>query len=247
MVNILVEISSILSFLLVGTFEVTHAAWPVMQRQNYGRIINIGSGAGLYGNFGQANYSSAKMAIVGLTNTLAKEGEKHNIHVNCVVPIAGSRMTATVIPESMLALLDPAHVAPLVTFLAHESSGINGEIFEVGGGWYSRVRWQRSQGVTLGGQQNPATPEDIMRSMAVISDFSNPSYPTSASDAFGLIISAATSGPASSPPETAAVKENPVVAAAAASRDDSASSQLKLKTDSIFEGLARLVQQNPSR
>lgn len=133
------EWESVLNVHLQGTFRVSHAVWPIMQQQNYGRIINIGSGAGLYGNFGQANYSSAKMGILGLTNTLAKEGEKYNIAVNCVVPVAGSRMTETVLPPDMLKELKAEQVAPIVTYLAHDSSKISGTCFEVGGGWYSQV------------------------------------------------------------------------------------------------------------
>ncbi len=134
------EWESVIGVHLHGTFKVSHAVWPVMQQQNYGRIINIGSGAGLYGNFGQANYSSAKMGILGLTNTLAKEGEKHNITVNCVVPVAGSRMTETVLSADMLKELKAEHVAPIVTYLAHDSSKVTGTCFEVGGGWYSQVK-----------------------------------------------------------------------------------------------------------
>jgi NAD(P)-dependent dehydrogenase (short-subunit alcohol dehydrogenase family) len=115
-----------------------------MIEQGYGRIINIGSGAGLYGNFGQANYSSAKMAILGLTKTLAKEGEKHNILVNCVVPVARSKMTETVLSSEILQLLDPNQVAPIVTLLAHDEHRQTGECYEVGGGWYSKVRMVRN-------------------------------------------------------------------------------------------------------
>lgn len=157
---------AVLDVHLEGTFNICHSVWPTMQAQKYGRIINIGSGAGLYGNFGQANYSSAKMAVLGLTNTLALEGvrqqamnqtmsqfsiviqcflhpqDKHNIKVNCVVPVAGSRMTETVLPAEMLRLLDPAHITPLVALLAHESSPHSGSCFEVGGGWYSQVKFK---------------------------------------------------------------------------------------------------------
>ena len=129
----------VLAVHLGGTFALCHAAWPVMLKQNYGRIINIGSASGLYGNFGQANYGAAKMAIFGLTNTLAKEGQKANIAVNCVVPVAASRMTEGLLPPAMFEMLDPKHIVPMVTYLAHESSDHSGECFEVGGGWFSQV------------------------------------------------------------------------------------------------------------
>jgi len=168
-----------------GTFEMCHAIWPKFQNSNYGRIINIGSGAGLYGSFGQASYSTAKMGLVGLTNTLAKEGDKYNIKVNCVVPIAASRMTATVLPKEVLELLDPIHVAQLVTFLSHESTNSNGSIYEVGGGWYSKVRLQRSKGIRLGSNKQPCTAEDIAENFTDICDFDNetPTYPTNSADA----------------------------------------------------------------
>ena len=168
-----------------GAFNMCYAVWPKFQSNNYGRIINIGSGAGLYGSFGQASYSTAKMGIVGLTNTLAKEGDKHNIKVNCVVPIAASRMTATVLPSEVLELLDPKHVAPIVTLLSHESSKTTGTIFEVGGGWYSKVRLQRSKGIKLGSNNQPCSAEDIADNLENICDFasSTPTYPTNSADA----------------------------------------------------------------
>ena len=89
------EWDEVMNVHLQGSFALCHAVWPLMQEKNYGRIINVGSGAGLYGNFGQANYSAAKMGILGLTNTLAKEGDKNNIRVNCIVPVAASRMTVS--------------------------------------------------------------------------------------------------------------------------------------------------------
>jgi NAD(P)-dependent dehydrogenase (short-subunit alcohol dehydrogenase family) len=83
---------------LKGTFSVTRAAWNVMRKQGYGRILNTSSSAGLYGAFGQANYSAAKLGIHGFTMTCAKEGEKYNMRVNSIAPVAASRMTETVLP-----------------------------------------------------------------------------------------------------------------------------------------------------
>jgi hypothetical protein len=100
------------------------------------------AGAGLYGNFGQTAYSAAKMAVVGLTQSLALEGAKYNVKVNCVVPLAASRMTETVLPAEVLERLRPSHVAPLVTYLCHDNCEPSGQTFELGGGFYSAVRWQ---------------------------------------------------------------------------------------------------------
>ena len=132
---------------LKGTFSVTRAAWEPMRQQRYGRIINICSAAGLYGDFGQTNYSSAKMGILGFTLSAAREGESRNILVNAIAPLAASRMTETVLPAQVLGKLNPETVAPLVGYLAHESCQSTGAIFECGAGWVAKLRWQRSKGL----------------------------------------------------------------------------------------------------
>lgn len=129
-----------------GTYKVTKAAWPYFLKQKEGRVINTSSAAGLYSNFGQANYASAKMAILGFSQALAREGEKYNILTNCIAPNAGTNMTRTIMPEEMVQALSPDFVAPLVTLLASDKAPSNGHVFEVGCGWFSRVRWQRSAG-----------------------------------------------------------------------------------------------------
>lgn len=115
----------------------TKAAWKVMREQSYGRIVNITSGAGLYGNFGQANYSAAKMAVLGLTTVLAKEGNSRNIKVNAVNPIVGTRMTESILAKEIFDLLKAEYVVPLVVVLAHETCEHTGAAFEAGGGWFA--------------------------------------------------------------------------------------------------------------
>eukprot|EP00605_Chrysophyceae_sp_TOSAG23-4_P000475 GSChrysophyteH1.ASY1.ANO1.534.1 assembled CDS len=182
--------SQVIDVHLNGTYGLCREAWQAMMKNEYGRIVNVGSGAGLYGNFGQASYSAAKMGIVGLTQTLALEGDKHNIRANVVVPIAESRMTKTVLPEQILSMLEPEHVASLVSYLCHESCNTNGGIFECGGGWYSQVRWQRSAGARLGNPGAKAQAEDIAASIDAIQDFqSGFSYPSAAADALKDMIS----------------------------------------------------------
>jgi NAD(P)-dependent dehydrogenase (short-subunit alcohol dehydrogenase family) len=182
---------------LLGTFRMCHEAWPLMQAQKYGRIVNVSSGAATYGNFGQANYAAAKLGILGMSNVLAKEGAKSNIFVNTIVPVAASRMTENLLSEELLAQMDPKHVTPIVTYLAHESNTNNGQVYEIGGGWYSAMRWQRSEGVVLGGRPEGSTEdrvasvEDIAANMGAISDFSRGqvAYPTSPTDAISTFTS----------------------------------------------------------
>ncbi|KAG9509360.1 Peroxisomal multifunctional enzyme A, partial [Fragariocoptes setiger] len=131
---------------LRGSFQVTRAAWPYMRRQNYGRIVMTSSPAALYGNFGQANYSSAKMGLIGLSNTLSVEGAKYNIASNVIVPVASSRLTVNILPQSLAEHLKPEQVAPFVVWLCHEQCKDTGAVFEAAGGWCGRYRLYRGEG-----------------------------------------------------------------------------------------------------
>ena len=168
---------------LYGSFKVTHAAWPYLREQQYGRVIMTTSAAGIYGNFGQANYSAAKLGLLGLANTLAIEGEKRNIHVNTIAPLAGSRLTETVLPQEMVAALKPEYVAPLVAYLCHENCEVTGQLFEVGAGWVSHLRWQRSKGAFFPVSQ-PIMPEQIGEQWAVVDDFAEAENPVTVMDSF---------------------------------------------------------------
>ena len=171
---------------LTGTYKTSRAAWESMKKNKYGRIINVASGAGIYGNFGQANYSAAKLGIAGFTFTLAREGEKSNIKANVIAPIAGSRMTETVMPADLVAKLKPEFIAPLVGYLAHESCESNGGIFELGAGWVSKLRWQRTKGVFF---DESMSVETVAKEYANIADFEEgSSFPTSLNDCFGPIM-----------------------------------------------------------
>ncbi|MEM6415657.1 MAG: SDR family oxidoreductase [Pseudomonadota bacterium] len=132
-----------------GAFAVTHAAWPIMRKAGYGRIINTSSAAGIYGNFGQVNYAAAKLALYGMVTALSEEGKGKGIFVNAIAPVAASRLTENLIPPEIFKALKPEFVTPLVVMLCHENSEINGELFEVGGGWISKLRWQASEGATF--------------------------------------------------------------------------------------------------
>ncbi|KAJ3274762.1 hypothetical protein HK104_004025, partial [Borealophlyctis nickersoniae] len=164
-----------------GSYKVAKAAWEHMQKQGYGRIINTASAAGIYGNFGQASYAAAKLALFGFTNTIAREGLKKNIRANTIAPLAASRMTETVMPPEMLAALKPEFVVPLVAYLCHETTEETGSLFEVGAGFVSKLRWERSQGAVF--KADPSfTPASVQAKWGQITDFSNPQYPTSIMD-----------------------------------------------------------------
>lgn len=132
-----------------GPYKVTHAAWPHMLNNKYGRIVNVSSPAGLYGNFGQVNYSAMKRAAVGFTLALSLEGAKNNVKANVIAPIAASRMMGTVMPEDIMKNVPPQTVANFVAYLCHESCPASGQVFELAGRFISRLRWERSAGVVM--------------------------------------------------------------------------------------------------
>ncbi|KKK12887.1 peroxisomal hydratase-dehydrogenase-epimerase [Aspergillus rambellii] len=161
-----------------GAYKCARAAWPHFRKQKYGRVINTASAAGLFGSFGQANYSAAKLGQVGFTETLAKEGAKYNIIANVIAPIAASRMTATVMPPEVLENLKPDWVVPLVAVLVHPSNTKeSGSIFEVGGGHVAKLRWERAKGALLKPDAS-LTPGALAKKWNDVNDFSQPSYPT---------------------------------------------------------------------
>jgi NAD(P)-dependent dehydrogenase (short-subunit alcohol dehydrogenase family) len=127
-----------------GAYKVTQAAWNIMRKQKFGRIINTSSSSGLFGSFGQSNYAAAKLALHGFTQSLAREGAKNNIRVNSIAPVAASRMLETVMPPDVLKTVKPELVVPLVAYLCHEDCKETGSIFEVGGGYVAKLRWQRA-------------------------------------------------------------------------------------------------------
>jgi 3-hydroxyacyl-CoA dehydrogenase/3a,7a,12a-trihydroxy-5b-cholest-24-enoyl-CoA hydratase len=165
----------ILKVHLTGVFACTKAAYPHMLNQKYGRIINVSSPAGLYGNFGQVNYACAKSGIIGFSTALAKEGQKYNINCNVIAPVAATRMTETVMSKDILDKLKVDYIVPLVGYLTHESCQETGSTFELGGRWISKVRWQRSEGEFFPGKFGP---EEVKEKFDKIVNFDkNVSYP----------------------------------------------------------------------
>ena len=177
-----------------GSYKCARACWPIFRKQKYGRVINTASAAGLFGSFGQANYSAAKLAMVGFTETLAKEGFKYNILCNVIAPIAASRMTETVMPPDVLASLKPEWVVPLVGVLVHRSNKETGGIFEVGGGHVAKLRWERSSGLLLKADDS-YTPSAILRQWDKVLDFSRPQYPSGPNNFMDLLEDSMKMGP----------------------------------------------------
>jgi 3-hydroxyacyl-CoA dehydrogenase/3a,7a,12a-trihydroxy-5b-cholest-24-enoyl-CoA hydratase len=161
---------------VLGAFKVTHAAWAHMRDREYGRILMTSSAAGIYGNFGQANYAMAKLGLVGFASTLALEGKKKNVLVNTIAPLAGSRLTETVLPKDLTDALRPELVSPLVAYLCHESCSETGGLFEVGGGLVSKLRWERTVGHSFK-LSRPLTPEAVAKEWPAITDFGKSTHP----------------------------------------------------------------------
>jgi len=172
---------------LKGSYSVTRAAWNIMRDKKYGRIVMTGSSSGIYGSFGQSNYATAKLGLWGFTQSLAKEGDKRNIKVNCIAPIAGTRMTETVMPAEVVKALAPDYVAPFVAFLSSDQCTDNGGLYEVGAGFIAKQRWQRSQGVQY--NVHNLTPESIAAQWNQVGDFSqNPTFPESNQEFLEIIM-----------------------------------------------------------
>ncbi|MCQ2048022.1 short-chain dehydrogenase [Stutzerimonas stutzeri] len=159
-----------------GAYKVTRAAWPHMREQNYGRVIFTASTSGIYGNFGQSNYGMAKLGLYGLTRTLALEGRKNNVLVNAIAPTGGTRMTEGLIPPQVFEQLKPELVSPLVVYLASEQCQETSGLFEVGGGWMGKVRWERSLGVGFDPQAG-FDAEDVAAQWQQICNFENAAHP----------------------------------------------------------------------
>jgi NAD(P)-dependent dehydrogenase (short-subunit alcohol dehydrogenase family) len=145
----------------------TKAVWNHMRDQSYGRIVLTTSSSGLYGNFGQSNYGAAKLALVGLMQTLGLEGAKNNIRVNCLAPSAGTRMLDGLMPDEMSRTLSPASVSPGVLALVAEDAP-NRMILCAGGGGFERAYITMTRGIFVGNDDQAA--ETVARSWEAIGD-----------------------------------------------------------------------------
>ena len=133
---------------LMGSLNCSKAVWEIMREQSYGRIVLTSSSSGLYGNFGQTNYGAAKMAMVGIMNTLHLEGMKYNIKVNCLAPTAGTAMTDGLFPEPVFKLMPPESVSPGVVFLCSENAPSR-KVLAAGGGSFAIFKGFETEGVNL--------------------------------------------------------------------------------------------------
>ena len=161
---------------LMGAVHCTKAVWALMNDQKYGRIVMTTSSSGLYGNFGQSNYGAAKLALVGLMQTLSLEGAKNNIHVNCLAPTAATRMTEGLMPQDVLEALRPEAVVPAMLVLAAESAPTR-TILCAGAGTFEAAHITLTQGAYIGLAAD--TPEQLAARLQEVTDRNGEQVPQS--------------------------------------------------------------------
>ncbi|HKD22433.1 MAG TPA: SDR family oxidoreductase [Rhizomicrobium sp.] len=168
------DFDAVMAVHVMGTVKPAKALWQIMRDQQYGRIVVTTSSTGLYGNFGQTNYGTAKLGLVGFMNTLKLEGAKDNIKVNAICPVAGTRMTENLMPPEMLNMLKPEYVTPAVVFMASEDAP-TGVIMTAGAGIFSAAQMIESNGVNLG---HGADADTVAEYWSKISDFTGAKHYT---------------------------------------------------------------------
>ena len=159
---------AVLDVHLNGAYNVSRPAFGVMRDKGYGRILMTTSAAGLYGNFGQTNYAAAKMGLVGLMNTLKLEGEKRNVKINTIAPLAASRLTEDILPPDLFAKMKPEFVVPLALFLCAEQCPVSGNVYNAGMGFYNRAAVATGPGAVPAGTAGIPTVEGVRDAMADI-------------------------------------------------------------------------------
>ena len=184
----LADFRLVLEVHLMGSVHCTHAVWPHMRDRGYGRIIFTTSSSGLYGNFGQSAYSAAKMGLVGLMQTLALEGTRYGIHVNCLAPSAATQMTDSLFSPEDLAALTPDRVSPAVVALASEAAPTK-QIVLAGAGSFEQAHVTMTQGAVLGGREDTA--EAILANWQRIGDRRNETVPTTGFEQYQFELSRA--------------------------------------------------------
>jgi 3-hydroxyacyl-CoA dehydrogenase/3a,7a,12a-trihydroxy-5b-cholest-24-enoyl-CoA hydratase len=178
---------------LGAAFALTRAAWPCFEARGAGRLVFVSSAAGLYGNFGQANYAAAKMGLYGLCRTIAIEGKKADIACNCVAPFGATEMNSAGLPDALKAAIKPDYIAPLVGYLAHPECRESGGLFEASAGAFKKLRWERSEGIRLA-KDEPMTIGAIADRWEALVDFSTSEHPKDMNEALMGLYSAKKAG-----------------------------------------------------
>jgi NAD(P)-dependent dehydrogenase (short-subunit alcohol dehydrogenase family) len=185
------DFDAVMQVHVMGTVKPTKAIWDILKKQQYGRIVVTTSSTGLYGNFGQTNYGTAKLGLVGFMNTLKLEGAKDNIKVNAICPVAGTRMTESILPPNVIEMLKPEYVTPAVVFLASDDAP-TGCVISAGAGAFSSAQIVESPGMNLG---HGATAETVAENWPKISDFTHAKHYTMGGEHSGHFLELLSSPP----------------------------------------------------
>lgn len=161
------EFQMVVDVHLMGTVKATKAVFPIMKAQGYGRIMVTSSSSGMFGKFGQSNYGAGKMGVVGFMNTIKLEGQKDNIHINALAPIAATRMTEDLLDDMSKSMMTPESVTPAVIFMCSENAP-TGQIISAGANCFAAAAMIETAGMFI---ENP-TAEDVAANWEQISDLS---------------------------------------------------------------------------